>query len=90
MFEKSMYNRIYSFLCKHKLINTYQVNFRSKHSTEHALISLIESIKKYLDDGEIFCGVFIDLQEAFDTVNHETLFEKLKHYSIRSKENDWF
>ena len=59
--EKSMYNRIYSFLCKHKLINTTQFGFRSKHSTEHALISLIETIKKYLDDYEIVCGVFIDL-----------------------------
>ena len=88
--EKSMYNRIYSFLCKHKLINTTQFGFRSKHSTEHALISLIETIKKYLDDGEIVCGVFIDLQKAFDTVNHEILLEKLKHYGIRSKHNDWF
>ena len=85
-----MYNRIYSFLCKHKLINTTQFGFRSKHSTEHALISLIETIKKYLDDGEIVCGVFIDLQKAFDTVNHEILLEKLKHYGIRSKQNDWF
>ena len=86
--EKSMYNRIYSFICKHKLINTTQLGFWSKHSMEHALISLIETIKKYLDDGKIVCGVFIDLRK--DTVNHEILLEKLKHYGIRSKQNDWF
>ena len=85
-----MYNRIYSFLCKHKLINTTHFGFWSKHSMEHALISLIETIKKYLDDGEIVCGVFIDLQKAFDTVNHEILLEKFKDYGIRSKQNDWF
>ena len=45
IFEKSMYNRIDSCLCKHKLINTNQFGFRQKHSTEHALISLIETIK---------------------------------------------
>ena len=83
-----MYNSICSFICKHKLINTTQFGFRSKHSTEHALISLIETIKKYLDDDKIVCGVFIDLQK--DTVNHEILLEKLKHYGIRSKQNDWF
>ena len=55
-----MYNRIYSFLCKHKLINTNQFSFQSKHSMEHALISLTETIKKYLDDSEIVCGVFMD------------------------------
>ena len=62
--EKSMYNRIYSFLCNYKLINTTQLGFWSKHSTEHALISLIETIKKYLDDGEIVCGVFYRFTES--------------------------
>ena len=51
---------------------------------------LIETIKKYLDDGKIVCGVFVDLQKAFDTVNDEILLQKLKHYGIRSKQNDWF
>ena len=31
IFEKFVYNRIYSFLCKHKLINTNQFGFQSKH-----------------------------------------------------------
>ena len=57
---------------------------------EHALISLTETIKKYLDDCEIVYGVFIDLQKVFDTVNYEILLEKLKYYGIRSKQNDWF
>ena len=61
-----MYYRIYSFLCKYKLINTNQFGFRSNHSTEHALISLIETIKKYLDNDEIVYGVFIDLQKVFE------------------------
>ena len=52
-----MYNRNYSFLCKHKLINTNQFSFQSKHSME---LSLTETIKKYLDDSEIVCGVFMD------------------------------
>ena len=51
---------------------------------------MIENIKKYLDDGEIVCGVFMDLEKAFDTVNHEVLLERLKHYGIRSKQNDRF
>ena len=83
-----MYYRIYSFPCKYKLITTNKFVFCSSHSTEHALISLIETIKKYLNNDEIVCGVFIDLRKAFDTINHEVLLEKLKHYGTRSKENN--
>ena len=63
IFEKAMYYRIYSFLCKYKPINTNQFGFSSNHSNEHALNSLIETIKKSLYNNEILCGVFIDLQK---------------------------
>ena len=44
-----------------------QFGFRTGHSTEHALVSLSEKIKSTLDSGKIGCGIFIDLQKAFDT-----------------------
>ena len=44
IFEKPMYQRIYSFLCKYKLITTNQFGFGSNHSTEHTLFTLIETI----------------------------------------------
>ena len=43
-----------------------------------------------LDDGQIACGIFIDLEKAFDTVSHDILLEKLDHYGIRGISNDWF
>ena len=46
IFEKAIYHRIYSFPCKYKLINTNQFGICSNHSTELALIGLIEIIKK--------------------------------------------
>ena len=36
------------------------------------------------------CGVFVYLQKAFDTVDHQILLAKLNHYGIRGVSNDWF
>ena len=38
--------------------------------TSHALINITDNIRKALDDGNIGCGNFLDLQKAFDTVDH--------------------
>ena len=40
-------------------------------------------VRNALDNGNFACGVFIDLQKAFDTVNHDILLSKLNHYDIR-------
>ena len=62
---------------------TNQFDFLNLHSTNHALVTIAEKIKKPIDNGEITCGVFLDLQKVFDTVDHEILLSKLEHDGIR-------
>ena len=88
--EKLMHSRVYKFLTKNNLIYPLQFGFRQQHSTTHALHHLIKSIMNALDDGNFACGIFVDLQKAFDTVDHEILLEKLNHYGIRGLTNNWF
>ena len=56
----------------------------------HALTSLTEMIRKALDGDKFACGVFIDLQKAFDTKDHDILLSKLNHYGIRGASYQWF
>ena len=48
----------------------------------HALISITEFTRRSIDKNEFGRGIFINLEEAFDSVNHAILLTKLNHYGI--------
>ena len=85
-----MYSRLYNFLNLYNCLSELQFGFRAKNSTSHALLSITEKIREALDSGHFACGIFIDLQKAFDTVDHDVLVAKLEHYGVRGTPNNWF
>ena len=72
---------------KNKLVYDKQFGFRCHYSTNHALVSLTERIKSLLDSTNFVAGVFVDIEKAFDTVNHNILCDKLNYYGIRGSAN---
>ena len=77
--ENLMYKRQYIFFDYNNIIYDLQFGFRQQYSTSHAVINITDDIRKALDDGNIGCGVFEELQKAFDTVDHQILLAKLNH-----------
>ena len=80
-----MYARIMNFLKSYNILYKYQFGFRSHHSTSLALIDVADTLYQELDSGNYVIGTFLDLQKAFDTVNHAILIQKLQCYGIRGK-----
>ena len=85
-----MYSKIISFIEENGLLYQAQCGFRKSHSTQHAILDIINTIQTNMDKRLFSCGIFIDLKKAFDTVNYGILLNKLEHYVFRGIINDWF
>ena len=88
--EKIVHNRLYDYFDKFNLLNESQFGFRKNHSTYMPLLLLQSAVSEAIDVGEVVLALFLDLQKAFDTVNHQTLLYKLESYGIRGVVLHWF
>ena len=83
VFEKIIYHKLIEFLDHNDIIYCNLFGFRQRHSTQQAIITLVNKITSYLDCGDLVIGIFLDLKKAFDTVDHKILLNKLYAYGIR-------
>jgi len=86
--EKAVYSQLESFLVKQSILYEYQSGFRCNYSTDSCLIHLSDHIKSQNSKGLYTGMVMLDLQKAFDTVDHTILCSKLKEMGVESVE--WF
>jgi hypothetical protein len=62
-----------------KLLPVRQSAYRRHHSTETAVVSVLNDIIRAIDNGEVAALVLLDLSAAFDTVDHAILLDVLQH-----------
>ena len=77
LFERLLYRRLIKFIDKNDILYDLQYGFRNKHSTQHAILDIVNTIHSNIDNRKYSCGIFIDLKKPFDTVNYEILLAKL-------------
>ena len=66
------------FVTKKNILNKFQSGFRKFHSTDSCHSYLQDKVSKGFDSGILSGMILIDLQKAFDTINHKILIEKVK------------
>ena len=73
-----------------KLLYEFQSGFRSNYSSDTCLIHLCDFIRQECDQGKYTGMVTLDLQKAFDTVNHAILLAKMKALGMTTDAVNWF
>ena len=86
VFERIMYSRLYKYLCEEKLLYSKQFGFQKGHSTDHAIVNLVDQIYESFENDNYTLGVFI----TFDIVNHSILLKKLEMYGVNTTNLAWF
>ena len=89
LLERITYSRLYKFLVENSILYENQFGFQNAHSTEYAILQLLNQTTEAFSQGKYTLGIFIDLSKAFDTVNHKILLEKLKAYGIQFVNLRW-
>ena len=88
--ERIVYKQMHNYLEHNNLIYAFQSGFRSAHSTDTALTFLADKLRANMDNGLYTGMVLIDLQKAFDTVDHTILTKKLKAIGVDDHAGAWF
>ena len=88
--EKIIHEQVDSFLRNHNIIYKYQSGFRTNHSTNSCLSYLSNKIQNSTEEGKFTGMILIDLQKAFDTIDHEILLLKMKYLGFAESTINWF
>ena len=88
--ERVVHIQLEIYLKENDLFYKFQSGFRTSFSTDTCLTYLTDYIRHDMDNGLYTGMVMIDLQKAFDTVNHSLLSDKLQALGLNNVSVSWF
>ena len=85
IFEKIIYDNLYTHIFGNKLISDKQSGYRRNDSTVKQLLSITHAIYKAFDSNQEIRAVFLDISRAFDRVWHEGIIFKLQQLGVEGE-----
>ena len=81
-FERAIMIQLTEYLKDNKLIHSNQYGFRKFHSTEYAVLHLVDYLNYEMNSRRTPVTIHLDLSKAFDCLSHSILLDKLRFYGI--------
>ena len=88
--ERLVFNKLFDYLIDNSLLSDCQFGFRPKHSCTDAQLSILKTVHSSLSVNKKVCLVTLDIQKAFDSVNHSLLLNKLQNIGCDQQSIDCF
>ena len=88
--ERIVAKQLLNHLDTSQLLSRLQSAYRSKYSTETALVKVLSDILLAIDASDLAALVLLDLSAAFDTVDHAILLRRLETFGLGGTVLHWF
>ena len=79
-----------NYLTENNVLCRYRSGFHKNHSTDTSLAYLTDKILTGFHFGLLTGMILIDLQKAFDTINHDILLRKMSALRFSDCSINWF
>ena len=82
--------QLMEYLGDNNLLCQHQFGFRAKNQTSHVVHSMLNHIAENGTNGKVTIATFIDLSKAFDCLQYDQLFSKMKSLGFTESTLNWF
>ena len=83
VYERLMYNQIFPYF--NSDFSKFQCGFRKGFNVQHCLLTMVEKLRKTIDEGGETGAVLTNLSKAFDCIDHNLLIANLNAYGFEKR-----
>ena len=79
-----------NYLTEHNIFYRHESGFRKNHLADTSVAYLTDKVLTGFDSGLLTGMILVDLQKAFDTINHDILLKKMSALRFSDRSINWF